>query len=128
MYMQPSRFEKRIAVIHEEAEQGKFGIKLHLYPSEYRKLDKMGFSLSKPFIPYNCSQKIWVSWRNLRSLVLDGTEPLYRYLTLQIDSFPETECVSDTCFVKAMRFNLANCTEPEFVHLFLDMLKNNCCF
>ena len=127
MYRQPSRWERRIAEIEAASQKGKFGVWLYLYSNEYRKLKRKGFTLSDPIVPYNKSQKIWVSWEKLNATLYAQNEPIFHYCYLMSDSFPETDYFADTCFLKAVRFNLEHCPEREVGFALLGML-DNCAF
>ena len=127
MYRQPTRSERHLAEIQSAAKKGKFGVWLYLYSSEYRKLKKMGFTLSNPIVPYNSFQKVWVSWEKLNATLYAQNEPIFHYCYLLSDWFPETICFSDTCFVTAVRFNLEKCPERYVGFALLGML-DNCAF
>ncbi len=128
MYRQPSRSERRLNKIEAAAVRGNFSVILSLYSNEYKKLKSMGFILEQPSLPFNDLQQIKVSWDTLHETLFSEDEPIYAYLSLKTDVFPETECFADACFIKALRFHLQNCSDTTFVSALIKMLKNNCYF
>lgn len=109
----PTRLERHLTIIETAAEGGNFSVKLNLFPSERKRLRKMGFIIIPSGESLKTSQPCQVVWTQTPALSLPGLS-LWKYIYISSDRMPDSLFFSDVCFLTALRKNLNNPHMQEF--------------
>lgn len=118
----PSRLERQLDLIEVAAKNGQFSVKLNLFPSERKKMFNMGFNVLPLGESLKTSQPCQVFWTEFhRILDANETRLIADYLRKNSVILPELFYLSDSFFLKAMRFNLSIPQQQEFFEACIDL-------